>query len=82
MLREGAAMAIAALKGISKKHLVSALAKSILVPLLLVFAALLGAAAGMAETGSARIVCIISLVFLGGLGLIFLIRDFWKSPSR
>jgi len=47
--------------------------------LLVACAAVSGWTAGISE-GSARIVLIIALVFLGGTGLILPILDFWKSP--
>jgi len=52
---------------------------AIVVMLLVACAAVSGWTAGISE-GSARIVLIIALVFLGGTGLILLILDFWKSP--
>jgi hypothetical protein len=58
----------------------SALKKTIVVLLLVAGAALLGAAVAMAETRQALIVPIIGS-FLLGIGLINLIRDFWKPPS-
>jgi len=55
------------------------IARTIVVMLLVACAAVSGWTAGISE-GSARIVLIIALVFLGGTGLILPILDFWKSP--